>query len=220
MPSDYSCPSCGANIPLDDVNVSKDVALCRACGQTTAFSVVSGTSELSLQALDEPPRGVRIETGFNNETTVVYHRLSPLLLFLIPFTALWSGGSMIGIYGSQIRDGKFDLGQSLFGIPFLLGTVVLLSVIAFLLFGKWVIKLDRGDGTVFVGVGPFGWTRRFSYNQTSVVSLTATTVTVNNRPQQGILVRTDERDFVFGALLKDDAKRFIAATILQQVGQL
>ena len=220
MPSDYSCPSCGANIPLDDVNVSKDVALCRACGRTTSFSVLSGTGEISLQGLDEPPRGVRVETGFNEETTIVYRRLSPLLLFLIPFTAIWSGGSMIGIYGTQIRNGKFDLAQSLFGIPFLIGTLVLLSAIAFLLFGKWVIRLDRGDGTVFVGVGPFGWTRRFSYNQTSVVSLAATKITVNNRSQQGILVRTDEKDFLFGAVLRKDVRQFVAATILQHVAQL
>jgi hypothetical protein len=220
MPTDYTCPFCGANIPLEDVNVATDIALCRACGRTASFSVVSGAGEISLQGLDEPPHCLRVERGFNDETTITYRRLSPVLLFMIPFTAIWSGGSMYGIYGTQIRKSQFDLQQSLFGIPFVIGTVVLLSIIAYLLCGKWIIKLDRGQGSVFVGVGPIGWTRRFSYSQTSIVSLTLTSVSVNHQQRKGILIRTDKTDFVFGALLKDDAKQFIAATIMQQVTQL
>jgi hypothetical protein len=158
-----------------------------------------------------------MEEGFGGETSIIYRRVSPILLFLVPFTALWSGGSMYGIYGNQIREGKFDLGQSLFGIPFLIGTLVLLGIIAYLTFGKWTIALDRGQGSVFVGLGPFGWTRHFSYNRNTLVSMRMTNVQVNEQPQKGILVRTDDVDFVFGSLLKEDAKRFIAAAILQQV---
>jgi hypothetical protein len=138
---------------------------------------------------------------------------------MVPFTALWSGGSICGIYGSQIINGKFDLEQSLFGIPFLLGTVALLGFIVYLTLSKWVVTLNRGEGTVFVGVGPLGWTRRFSYNRNTIVSMCLTTVKVNNQPQKGILVRTDDKDFVFGALLKEEAKQFIAATIMREAGQ-
>ena len=48
MASEYKCPSCGAAISLDDVNVAKDIALCRACGRSTAFSVISGAAEINL----------------------------------------------------------------------------------------------------------------------------------------------------------------------------
>ena len=106
---------------------------------------------------------------------------------------------MIAIYGTQIRDGKFNLAQSLIGVPFLLGTVVLLAVIIYLALGKWLITLNRGEGAVFVGAGPLGWTRRFSYNPDTMVSLCMTSMKVNNQPQKGILVRTDGKDFVFGA---------------------
>jgi hypothetical protein len=34
-----------------------------------------------------------------------------------------------------------------------------------------------------------------------------------------ILVRTDGIDFLFGAILKDEAKRFIAAAILREAGK-
>lgn len=215
---EYLCPSCHATIPLDDVNVAKDVALCRACGRSTAFSLISGAAEVSLDALRNQPRSVKAERGVNNELSIVYRRLSPALLFLVPFTAVWSGISMSGIYGKQIWNGKFDLAESLFGIPFLIGTIILLTVILFLLFGKWVITLDRGEGTVFTGVRGMGWTRRFSYNRDTTVSMTyATGVSVNDQRQPGILVRTDGQDFIFGALLAANAKQFIAALIAKEV---
>jgi hypothetical protein len=201
------------------VNVEKDVALCRACGRTTAFSLISGTAEVSLDSLENPPRGMKVETGFRDELTIVYHRMSPRLLFLIPFTALWSGVSMYGIYGTQIAAGRFELHKSLLGIPFLLGTIVLLGVIAYLMLGKWVVKLSDGEGTVFVGVGFFGWTRRFSYNRNTMVSMRMTDFAVNRQTQPGILVRTDHTDFLFGALLQGNAKRFIAAAIAKQAAE-
>jgi len=42
---------------------------------------------------------------------------------------------------------------------------------------------------------------------------------VNGVPQKGILVRTGERDVVFGAPLAEEAKRFIAAFIMKAAGE-
>ena len=219
MATDFLCPFCHARIPAEDVNVATDIALCRACGRTAAFSVVSGSEEVSLDCLNNPPRNVRMESDFGGPITITYRRISLALLFLVPFTAFWSGFSMYGIYGTQIIKGEFDLHKSLFGIPFLIGTVILLSIIVFLLLGKWVVTLDRGEGSVFVGVGPIGRTRRFTYNRDTTVSMRMTQVRVNQQPQKGILVRTDKQDFVFGTLIKEESKRFIAAAIMQQVAQ-
>lgn len=216
MNQGYMCPICRSSIPLDDINVATDIALCRACGNTSPFSLLSGTAEVSLEILSQPPRGIRIEREFLKPTVITYRRLSPALVFLIPFTALWSGISMFGIYGTQIRKGEFDLGQSLFGLPFLLGTVVLLGVIVFLLFGRWKTTLEKGAGRVSVGVGPIGWTRAFSYNRDSLITLRTTDVRVNQIPQKGILVRNGTQDFVFGTILKEEAKVFIAAAIMRE----
>ena len=113
--------------------------------------------------------------------------------------------------------GKFDLESSLFGIPFLIGTIVLLGVITFLIVGKWVITLNQGEGIVFVGVGGIGWTRRFNYNKDSLVSMQMTDVKINEVSQKGILIRTDGKDFLFGALIKQEAKQFIGAVILKHI---
>ncbi len=216
MKRDYRCPLCQSVISLDDVNVATDLALCRSCGNTSSFSVVSGSSEISLDALAHPPNCVTIERDFSGATVITYRKLSPVLLFLIPFTAFWAGLSMWGIYGSQFRKGEFDLSQSLFGLPFLFGTVVLLSIITFLLAGRWRITLKKGLGTVFVGVGTLGWTRTFAYGRDTLVSMRMTNVRVNEVSQKGILIRNESTDIIFGTMLKEDAKQFIAAAIMKE----
>jgi len=123
---------------------------------------------------------------------------------------------MWGIYGSQFRKGEFDLSQSLFGLPFLFGTVVLLSIITFLLAGRWRITLKKGLGTVFVGVGTLGWTRTFAYGRDTLVSMRMTNVRVNEVSQKGISIRNESTDLIFGTMLKEDAKQFIAATIMKE----
>lgn len=217
MKRDYRCPLCQSVISADDVNVATDLALCRSCGNTSSFSIVSGSSEISLQTLANPPRCVKIDRDYSGATVITYRKLSPMLLFLIPFTAFWSGLSMWGIYGSQLKKGEFDVSQSLFGLPFLLGTVVLLSAITFLLAGKWQITLKRGAGTVFVGVGKIGWTRTFAYNRDTLVALRMTNVNVNGVSQKGVLIRNQAADFIFGTMLKEEAKQFIAAAIMKVV---
>lgn len=217
MQNKFKCPSCQGSIAIEDVNVATDIALCRACGKTTSFSMLSDSLMPSLDSMDAPPRGVTVKKDMAGATTIVYQRKSPVLFFLIPFTLLWSGVSIIGIYGTQLINGKFDLFQSLFGLPFLIGTFVLFGVIFFLFLGKWEIILLNGVGSVFIGVGKIGWTRRFSYNKDSFVSMQITNLKINNVPQKGILIRTNEKDFIFGAILKEDVKLYIAASILKVV---
>jgi hypothetical protein len=82
---------------------------------------------------------------------------------------VWSGGSLGGIYGSQIVNGEFNLGMSLFGIPFVLGTLLFGSIALMTVCGKVVIATEDDDGRVFEGVGPIGWTRRFNWGSISAV---------------------------------------------------
>lgn len=216
---EYKCPLCGSGIGMTDVNVAADIALCRACGKTSPFSVIAGGATISLDILSNPPRSVKTQQDFRDGTTIIYRKLSGILFFLIPFTAFWSGLSMWGIYGAQFKKGEFDLSQSLFGLPFLIGTIVLLSVIMFLLCGKWKITMRKGFGTVFVGVGSLGWTRYFNYDRDTLVSMRMTNTRVNNVPQQGILIKNGDNELVFGTLIKEDAKQYIAATIMKQMRQ-
>lgn len=55
----YNCPSCGAVIGIENVNVATDVALCKQCGQTTPLSILSDVSEMASVNLDIPLRGLQ-----------------------------------------------------------------------------------------------------------------------------------------------------------------
>ena len=121
----YSCSSCGAGIVLADVNVSTDIALCRACGKTMPFSDIAPIPGAADMDLTRPPKGVRVEDSPIRGRSIIYRKISPVVFFLIPFTAAWSGFSMTGIYGRQIAKGEFDPASSLLGLPFLIGAIVL-----------------------------------------------------------------------------------------------
>lgn len=210
-----TCPGCGKLISLDDINVAKDVALCRGCGKVWSFALITSEAELSGVDFQNPPKSVRVEQDLQGGIKIIYRRISPMLLFLIPFTAVWSGLSLVGIYGTQIRKGEFDLSQSLFGLPFLLGSLVLFAIILFGLFGRWKITMRRREGNCFVGVGPFGWQRNFSFGPDARVSLEMSNYRVNNQPQEAITIQENGRKVIsFGATIGSrDVKVFIAAAM-------
>ena len=199
---------------MDDVNVAKDIALCRACGKTTSFAALQDSSKLAEVDLASPPRHVKDTQDAQYDLSLTYHRKSPILFFLIPFTLLWSGGSIGGIFIAPLMQGK-PLENALFGIPFLIGTVVLLGVIAFLLAGGWRIHVSGNEGTAFCGVGSLGWTRRFTLDRTSQVTLANCGASVNDKPVPCIRIDTGSTSCSFGAFIHQDSKHYIAARLRQ-----
>ena len=108
----YFCPKCGAEVPLSDINVSSDLMLCKSCGETSSFAeAVNEVGDESV-LVKPPPKHLRIETDPmdpERRTTITYKKISPLALFFVPFTCVWAGFSMMGIYGSQIIKGVLEL---------------------------------------------------------------------------------------------------------------
>ena len=176
----YLCPSCQATIPPEDVNVGTDLALCRACGKTTAFSSIAGIERLPKVDLSAPPPHVKVGTTLDNQLLIVYKRISPIVFILIPFTLIWSGLSM----GAMFSHG-FNVEQRLIGLPFAFGSLVFLAVIIHLLCGRWEIRAGDGTGSVFVGVGNLGWRRPFEYSRASVVSLRVLRHRIEWREEKG-----------------------------------
>ena len=203
---------------MEDINVSTDIALCRKCGVMGSFVTLCNVPNATAILRQPPPKGIKIEHDMmrGNSVTLSYRRIPfGLLAFMIPFTAVWSGG----IYGTQFSKGEFDLGSSLFGIPFLLGTIFLVSSILFVLFGKWTIHLDCGEGTVFVGIGVMGWKRKFTYNRHSVLAIKKGNLSSgeDGPPKNNITITTGNTEFSFGDTLKDDVKNYIAAFLMREL---
>lgn len=213
----YQCSQCGAGITLADVNVASDIALCRSCGKTMPFSDIAPIPGAESIDLNRPPKGVRIEESPIRGRSIIYRKISPVVFFLIPFTAVWSGFSMAGIYGSQITEGKFDPSRSLFGLPFLLGTIVLVSIIVFNLFGRWRFSMNRGLLEVATEVGPIGWTRRLACDKSARVAIRQSKWQKNNQVQHHIQVECSGGTLKFATMIPDEPKHFIAEAIRRMI---
>lgn len=86
-----------------------------------------------------------------NDSIYGYRNYSAIVWFLIPFTLLWGGGSLGGIYLTQYFSGKFEFIPSAFGIPFLIGTLFLIRAIVRMLFGKTELRLNAKGGSISKG---------------------------------------------------------------------
>ncbi|MCA8989543.1 MAG: hypothetical protein KDA78_17985 [Planctomycetaceae bacterium] len=147
------------------MNVATDVAVCPSCDEVFPLSLVVGTQEISAEFdINDPPGGAWFQEDFQ-EWRIGASTRSPAAFFLVPFMCVWSGFSLGGIYGTQIAKGEFDLGMSLFGIPFILGTLLFGGIAVMTVFGRVDVIVADTVGRVFTGVGPLGWTRRFDWSQ-------------------------------------------------------
>jgi hypothetical protein len=211
-----TCPACGSAISLDDVNVSTDVALCRACGRTCEFSQVVGSSGAKRVDVAAPPAGAWFETlpdGFRLGAST----RSWMALFMIPFMCVWSAGSFGGIFAHQVRTGNFDLGSSIFALPFLIGGCIFWSLCAMSVAGKVELVLHGDELSVFTGVGPVGWTRRFVWSEFSSVREDSGRggFNLNGRGQK--IALEGKRRASFGAMLSEDRRYFLLGVLRQML---
>lgn len=215
----FLCPNCGKTLPLEDVNMAQDVALCRACGYTGAFLAVSAVPQMTDEEMARPPKRVKLERGFDDALTITTRPKRTILLFLVPFTAFWSGISMTGIYIVPLATGRFEWQLGLFGLPFLIGTLVLLGVILNVLLGRMTVTLTKGK--VAVGAHLLGWRRirELECGKDTAVTIGKSGFRVNNVPQPEIALRSGGQELKFGAMgLSGDALTYVAAVLRRAAG--
>jgi hypothetical protein len=219
---EVTCPKCRAKISTDDINVSTDVALCRGCGNTFRLSEVVGggifSGLLSSMGgpsgpidLNSPPSGAWYQPAADGFTAGATIR-SWTALFIVPFTCVWSGFSMFGIYGTQIIKGHFSLPQSLFGIPFLIGSIFLVSWCAMAVAGKVTVSVHGDRLAVFTGVGPFGLTRIANLSDFKSAREDWGRFTNNNQPARVIRLE-GARAMAFGSMLSTERRYFLLAAL-------
>lgn len=226
-----ACPQCRTPLAPEDLNAPADVAVCRSCGELTRLSVLlAAAGELSqpgrgalTQAaasglerpvdLGQPPKGVTLVQEAEGFRISVSLR-SAAVLFTLPFQLVWSGGSLGGIYGSQIARGQFDPLMSLFGLPFLIGSLILGAVNVMGLFGRWTLEVHRGEGKVWVGALGLGRTRTFTWRGLSEVVLRPATLQNKNGSGMELELRS-AKDFRLGATLSNDRLEWIGRALNQ-----
>lgn len=217
-----ACPRCGNRLPSEDINVAADTALCRGCGGAYRFSdLVENGGGLVFDPFN-PPHGASFQQapcGFSASATT----RSALAWFLVPFMCVWSGFSLGGIYGHQIVSGHFDLGSSLFGIPFVLGTLLFGTHAAMSACGHVSITRNGDSGRIFEGIGPLGWVRRFRWSDLESVSQGRASYGPGRGRQNYLLIVLNLKSYGrptlrFGTLLSEDRRGFLIWVLRSQLG--
>ncbi|GAB3339238.1 hypothetical protein GCM10027429_25360 [Marivirga atlantica] len=163
------CPNCNTDVQSQHINIQTDLAQCQSCHNIFKISEAFGNINSDGFDLNNPPKGTWIRHEMNQIVIGATTR-SPIAFFLVPFMVVWSGGSIGGIYGSQIIKGEFDPFMSLFGIPFLIGSVIFWSLALMAIWGKVELSLDKHGGKVFTGLGSIGLAKKFTWDEISTVS--------------------------------------------------
>lgn len=142
-----------------------------------------------------------------------------MAFFLVPFTLVWSGVSLTTLYiGPLLRGEGFGF-ASFFGLPFLIGSVVLISWCLMTVAGRVEVRAEGYDGRVFTGVGGIGWSKRFSWRDVRSVSERQSSFKLNNNPRNQIALE-GQRRIVFGSLLSEERLYHIRKTLEQMLKRL
>ena len=172
--------------------------------------------------LAPPPKHLTVEQDAADPSagvTLVYRKISKVVVFLIPFSCFWSGISLFGIYGTQILHRRFILERSLFGIPFLLGTCILVGIVLFSLFGSRRLTIRGGEVRLWSGDGPFGRARTLRLAREMKVLEGQSEFLVNGRPWPELHLVTPDNPKPFRLLAgaPDDVRKYVAAVLRREL---
>jgi len=210
--SDLVCLACQTPIPLEDVNVSTDIALCRACGQTSSFAELSAWRDEEV-LLGSPLKHLRIEERADGSIKMTYKRIPFVAFFILPVLLIWGYSFLWKPFVQPWLEGS-SVVQSQSGTPPVIHLIIIFSALTgWLIFGSWRIILRDGFGKVLVGVGPLCYTRSFHYDRTSQIRLVPSNIRVNRVRQDAICVTTGGVDFTFGAIIHWESRNHIAAVL-------
>ena len=159
---EVNCSNCKRKIEPESINVAKDIAYCVNCEALTSLSSLLEATPNSKFDSNQHVEGISVSDHGYSWSINASNR-SLIALFLVPFTLAWAGGSLSAIYGRQIASGEFSLEQSIFGLPFLIGSVILISATLMTIFGRTHVSNEHGKALIFIGIGPIGWYRRFDW---------------------------------------------------------
>lgn len=205
------CPHCLTEVQNENININTDLAQCQSCNQI--FKVSENLEDEIPESFDinNPPNGTWIRNEMN-QIVLGATTKSPIAFFLIPFMIVWSGGSIGMIYGLQIINGEFNLFSSLFGIPFLLGSILFWSLTFMTIGGKVELKLNKEGGNIFTGFGTIGLNKKFIWDDVSTIKESISLVNYPGNQGSTIILEGANR-IKFGSGLSENRRYFIYAAL-------
>ncbi len=232
------CPDCSAPIPLEDISVEKDTALCRACGTMHTYASLVHGVETPLAPLEttEPPSGASFRDLGDRYIACATTRSAALAGFMLFFTAFWNSITWVfvaiaitGLLGAlnvslppwwpappMSGPSGMGLGMSIFMLlfmtPFVLIGLLTLALALMGIAGRCEVEIRGAEGRVRTGVGPLRWTRRFDAGAVRSVSIERAGSTTNGKPDRHIVLE-GERSVSFGTMLTPVRRRWMAAML-------
>lgn len=195
-----NCPQCSSEIQTENINIKADIAQCLKCKNVFKISENIEDPNDKNFSISNNPDGTWFKTEFN-ETIIGASTRSAAAFFLVPFMLVWSGGSLGGIYGSQIKNGEFNLLISLFGIPFILGSLLFWSLALMAIWGKVEITLNNKGGKIFTGIGSIGKTKHFLWSDVSTIKESQPNLRYPGSQGRGIVLE-ERKEFHLAQVLK------------------
>ena len=150
---EFHCPECGLPIEVADLAPAQGVAVCRFCEKPYPLAACQQAvpyEQRNIVPEQVLPKGVTLAETMDGFRLTLSTR-SCIAFFLVPFTMFWAGGSVGGIYGTQIAKGEFNLWISLFGLPFLVGSIFLIAITMMTVAGRCVVELAGGKFSIRTG---------------------------------------------------------------------
>jgi hypothetical protein len=234
-----TCPACQRVIPADDINVSRDVAFCRACNLSHALSdLTHADEELARVDLNRPPSGTWHRNTAIGRAVGASHFSLKNAAGLLFITLFWNGIVSVFVtlaiaaalknlnipapewFPNPKMNGK-EMGAGptiflwLFLTPFLTIGFFLAASLLSTLFGRTEVEVSGGIAAIRVGIGPLSWTRRVDLTQMRALRLHQS-VNRNGAHTEVILAETNAgKEIKFGSLLPDVRRRYLIAALKQ-----
>lgn len=166
-----------------------------------------------MKAIIVAPKGVDYVETLDGFYIECFTR-SPEAFFLVPFALGWSGFALNGIYGSQIAQGEFNPGLSLFGLPFVFGSIVLIAKAVMSVCGEVTFELKRDMLHCFVGIHPIGRRKAFVWREIASAREEVVSTGRRGNANHAIFVEGSERHVVGESL--SAPQRYFVVRLLNQ----
>jgi hypothetical protein len=206
------CPECDRPFAASEMNVAKDVAVCPECDEAYALSELVADQKVAVEEFDlgQPPPGVsfeRTEIGWRLTSTT----RSPVGFILVPFALLWCGVGLPNLY-VYLVSGNYDWGQTAGASMFCFAALVLTLLALMTTVGRLSVSGERGEGAVFIGIGPIGWTRRFDWK--SIRKVEEENIGYRYSGSHGLAIALIGQDRTkFGSMLTDRRRYFMVQAL-------
>lgn len=240
-----SCPKCLRPIPTEDLNVSTDVALCRACDAIHKLSALLEAGEMTASVdITRPPKGAWFRrqglTVVAGATTRSLGGAAGLLFFCLFWNGIvsvfvslatmstlkllgWSLPEWLPaprMNGSDMGWG-ITLGLWLFLTPFIAIGLAVAGGVLMSLFGRTEVTLQGGDSSVFTGIGPIGRRRRFDSRQIRSLRIEDETWRTSKggtrQSREAVIQLQDGKRVKFGSGLAEERLQFVAGALRREL---